>query len=209
MFEAESQTIRIPVEIREGQLHFRCAVKITDVKDGTWGDLVIDAIAIQDKALRKSLLQESVHCVLPKESTLYFHINSDYTPEGLRDHIKRPSKTPHKYGAYVMATLKTELCLRRRGTKSATLEGCACFIPALNETAASVNHAYTLISQAFEPKRRSHTANAFDKVIYQDEKSNYWHKLENLRENVDQSPIPTTQSSSSINTQPPATKSLF
>lgn len=80
--------------------------------------------------------------------------------------------------------LQTDLYLRMRGTRAPTLEGCGCFIPALEECARSVNRAYTLISTAFEPRRISHVANVFSKVLYEDEKSGLWQKLDYLRERL-------------------------
>lgn len=179
----DAQTVRIPVIIRAGQLHFQINGSLADVRDGSHGELVIDASAVRNDQLRVELLQETTLTILPKDSKIYFHVNPADTPEALRQHLKHLPHAPHGNGSYVAADLRAELRLRLRGTKTATLENCPCFIPALNETAASVNHAYTLISQAFEPKRRSHTANVFSKAVYADEHG--WHnKLELLRQSL-------------------------
>jgi hypothetical protein len=37
-------------------------------------------------------------------------------------------------------------------------------IPALEKSAESLNHAFTLISEVFETKRRSHSGNVFERV---------------------------------------------
>lgn len=182
MYDSDTQTVRIPVIIRNGSLEFQSGGSLADLKDGASGELIVEAGTIRDKNLRNALLQETRHRILPADSTLYFHMNPANTPEPLRQHLVHLSHIPIS-GFYVKALLQANLELRLRGTKPATLEPCPCVIPALEVTAASVNHAYSLISLAFEPKRRSHTANVFDKVVYFDQYGHVW-KLEHLRQNL-------------------------
>lgn len=49
------------------------------------------------------------------------------------------------------------------------------------EPALSLNHAYTLLSEAYEPWRTSHTGNIYEQVLYQ-ETNGKWYPLEFLRE---------------------------
>lgn len=77
--------------------------------------------------------------------------------------------------------LLEEQQILQRGTKTAKLLPCKCNIPSLHQEARSINHAYTLISQAFEPDRSSHTGNAFTKVFYFDNRRNIWQPLKALR----------------------------
>jgi hypothetical protein len=46
--------------------------------------------------------------------------------------------------------------------------------------ATSINHAYTDLSETFEPWRISHTGNIYEQVFYQ-EKNEKWYPLEILR----------------------------
>lgn len=47
--------------------------------------------------------------------------------------------------------------------------------------AISLNHAYTLLSEAFEPWRISHTGNIYEQILYR-EGNGKWYPLEFLRE---------------------------
>lgn len=182
MYDPDARTVRIPVIIRNGNLEFQSTGSLADLKDGAHGELIVDAFTIRDENLRNELLQETTLCILPTNSTLYFHMNPANTPDHLRQYLIHLPHAPHS-GPYIKALLQAPLELRLRGTKAATLESCPCLIPALGVTAASVNHAYSLISLAFEPKRRSHTANVFDKVVYFDQQGHV-RKLEHLRQNL-------------------------
>lgn len=52
--------------------------------------------------------------------------------------------------------------------KSGVLEDCLCEIPALQTTARSVNHAYTIISERFEIRRMAKGGNVFRNVFFVD-----------------------------------------
>jgi hypothetical protein len=67
----------------------------------------------------------------------------------------------------VFATIELQdtLYLWLRGTKAHNLSDSACSVPALNNKEAhSVNHACTLLSEAIEQHRISHTTNVFKSV---------------------------------------------
>ncbi len=49
-----------------------------------------------------------------------------------------------------------------------------------DEPAISLNHAFTLLSEAYEPWRKSHTGNIYDRMFYK-EKNGKWYPLEVLR----------------------------
>lgn len=53
-------------------------------------------------------------------------------------------------------------------------------IPIMNQQAKSLNHACTIISEAFQPQRLSHTTNVFQSVYYFNGVG--WHSLEHLRQ---------------------------
>ena len=76
--------------------------------------------------------------------------------------------------------LREDLKLRLRGAKPATLEDATCWIPSRPEEAKSLNHAYRLVSEKFEPQRLSHSGNVF-KVGYYFELSHTWTSLDGLR----------------------------
>ena len=67
------------------------------------------------------------------------------------------------------------------GEKKPSLEECRCDVPVLETEARSLNHAVTLLSTRFEPKRISHTGNVFTRVFYRCTKSKDWRPLNELR----------------------------
>ncbi|HEY9692442.1 MAG TPA: Shedu immune nuclease family protein [Oculatellaceae cyanobacterium] len=83
-------------------------------------------------------------------------------------------------GKYILISLKEDLELN---IETGKLHRCSCYIPALDTTAQSINHAATLISEAFETHRKSHTKDVFRDVFFQ--KNNLWKPLQKWREEVD------------------------
>lgn len=81
---------------------------------------------------------------------------------------------------FVELLLQEDLYIRIRGDQKAKLEKCKCLIPALNREATSVNHAFTLVSEAYETERLSHTGNVFDRV-YTCVGPGGWRTLDDLR----------------------------
>jgi hypothetical protein len=81
---------------------------------------------------------------------------------------------------FVETKLEADLLLQVRGDREAKLLPCCCTIPALKMGAQSVNHAFMIISEAFEKKRRSHSGNVFDRAYAQDD-SGTWISLDELR----------------------------
>ena len=49
-----------------------------------------------------------------------------------------------------------------------------------SQPAGSLNHAFTLLSEKYEPWRRSHTGNIYSRIFYL-EADRYWYPLDNLR----------------------------
>lgn len=68
--------------------------------------------------------------------------------------------------------------LQPKGLISSTIDLPGCVA---NEPAISLNHAFTLLSQAYEPWRKSHTGNIYTRMFYK-EKNNFWYPLEALRD---------------------------
>ena len=65
------------------------------------------------------------------------------------------------------------MLLGLRGTKPALLRQVECHIPHLDLAVNSLNQAYTRISEVFEPHRRSHTGNVFERCAYFDKINAY------------------------------------
>jgi hypothetical protein len=101
----------------------------------------------------------------------------DPKADGLIQSFEQKGLAP-KYW-FVEVRLEQPLYLRIRGDQEARLEKCDCLIPALSESATSINHAFTIVWEAFERKRQSHTGNVFERVFAFTE--NRWLSLDDLR----------------------------
>lgn len=79
--------------------------------------------------------------------------------------------------------MRTSIELHLKGDKEPSLEDCKCRIPVLNADARSLNHAYTLLSTAFETHRISHSGNVFTHVFFRGETC--WLSLNEARGRID------------------------
>lgn len=172
-----SRTVKIPIKIVNGHPCLFPDGKLPDLKDGTIGDLVVPAHSFSDPKIAAQFAEEHREPFLPVGTRLAAQINPEHVPEQHRKHVEH--SMPGYMGAAVVFTLAEDQQILRRGTKSAELLPCRCTIPSLGEDAKSVNHAYTMISQAYEPHRISHTGNVFTKVYYL--AGNTWKPLKELR----------------------------
>jgi hypothetical protein len=86
------------------------------------------------------------------------------------------------HGGFVEIVLGEPLRINPAKGKAGELEDVTCTIPALALGATSINHAYTVISERYEPRRRSHTGNVFREVFFHDDKTSRWCPLSVLRD---------------------------
>lgn len=150
------------------------------LKDGAIGDLILPAAVVEEESALQRLQQEHIVAILPINTKLMLGIRAKAVPAGRRSSVTYPEAlSPHVDYGFVEVQLREPLRLKLRGSKSAILESCECYIPALNEGASSLNHAYTLISEVFEPDCLSHTGNIFQRGYYLDGKR--WRPLSDLR----------------------------
>ncbi|MEP6850599.1 MAG: hypothetical protein ABI999_17200 [Acidobacteriota bacterium] len=178
--------VKIPVRITDGDIYYFYGGDFPKIKN-TIGDLVIPAHSLTNPAAALEFSFEDVSVILPKGATLMANIRIDTDGEGVLTRSKNPdAKLPNGLNlGYVEIYLNEEpLRLWHRGTKSSVLNPCRCFIPALEQVATSLNHAYTLISKRFETARQANTGNVFTKMFYEDENGN-WQQLKNLRDRFD------------------------
>lgn len=75
------------------------------------------------------------------------------------------------------------LWLRLEGTRAIGLISSTITLPAglSSEPAISLNHAFTILSEIYEPWRKSHTGNVYTRTFYR-ESDGLWHPLELLRD---------------------------
>ena len=144
-------------------------------------ELVLAPECIQNAKLRASLTGQKTVLLLKEGSRVLCGVSStmieDIFDEGLNPSGPVPIHSTYKF---VEVKLDADLWLQVRGDLEARLSSCLCKITALNIEAESLNQAFTLISETYETKRRSHSGNVFERVYAQDERGD-WQSLEQLR----------------------------
>lgn len=147
-------------------------------------EIVVLTSKVFDEDLLETLNDESEAEILPKGAVLLATISEKSIPAGLLQHAPRRNGMPFgRKERTVEIILKQSLRLKFRGSKMPELKPCSCHVPCLEEDAISINHAFSLISIAFEPHRKAHTGNVFQKVLYRLPNLDYglWRELEQLR----------------------------
>lgn len=181
------KTVVIPLRVVKRQLHYLYGGPLPNLPDGTRCDLIVPLYAIEDKAFLAQLEASHVEDLLPQDANILAAVSSAQMPGHLTNralslkevcqHAGRRSTervswdltTQYPDSVFVQVVLKEPLRLELRGTKHGRLLPVRCAIPALEgKEAISLNHAYRLISEEFEPKRISHAGNVFHKMVYLD-----------------------------------------
>ncbi|MDR1011564.1 MAG: hypothetical protein LBM04_10675 [Opitutaceae bacterium] len=156
----------LPVVYRDGKLSAADGRKLPPLKDSTWGELVIPLDSLTGTEAGRRYLSGDERALYIPQKCLWAFVSTRKTPEHLIKFVEQKN-TRNGVFLFVRFVLKKELKLAGSG-RTARLMECDCEIPALQKKAAkSVNEAYTRISEAFEPARRSHTGNVFDKVFFE------------------------------------------
>jgi hypothetical protein len=117
--------------------------------------------------------------ILSANSIIMIAVNRNGVPEDKRSFTKEIATSDYSDSFFVKVEILEPLFLLIRGSKKSNLLPAKCNILCLDIEAASLNNAYTIVSEQFEPHRRSHTGNIFTKGYYEGE--NVWFPLENLR----------------------------
>ena len=178
----QEKTIRIPVRIRtDGQIEYFYGGALPEMRDETIGDLVVPERSITDQREVYRLQQERVVPFLDSGSIVMLAVDGTNTPAELKQHLKEAIAVGMKKSHAVELTInEIPLRLRLRGTKPANLESVPCWIPSLKMKAKSLNHAYRLVSERFEPRRISHSGNIFQIGYFKS--GDTWISLGDLRD---------------------------
>lgn len=144
-------------------------------------EIVLAPECVEDEAVRADLMRQKSTPFLKEEAIVLIGVSPSmiegHSPKGLIAAHAVPILSPY---LFVEVKLNADLWLQVRGDQEARLSNIACTIPSLNREAKSLNHAFMLISEAFETKRRSHSGNVFERAYAQDERGS-WKSLDELR----------------------------
>lgn len=172
-----SRTVRIPIKIVNGHLCLAPKGSLPILREGAICELTVLANAFVDRKVAAQFTEECTESFLPAGTKLIAQINPEHVPNELRNSYRAGGDG--YVGAGVEFLLKEDQKILKRGAKSAKLLPCECSIPSIDKEARSINHAYTLISEAYEPDRMSRTGNVFSKVLYR--AAQIWKPLKHLR----------------------------
>jgi hypothetical protein len=163
MRERFGRTACIPIRVVVGGIQYFYGGPLPRLRDGTVGDLIVQESDLLDQRDVALLKQEQSVVLLPADSKVLLPVNPRGDTEGVIVADSHGRCLPSFATAgWVETVLKGELRLRLRGTKSGILEPVPCLIPAISRQAISVNEAYRLVSERYEPNRRSHSGNVFE-----------------------------------------------
>lgn len=178
--KTEARTVRVPFRLVDGQLTYFYGGPLPTFKNGCIGELVLPAFDLAVDSVRETLLAEKIVPLLDASTPLLIRISNKSIPRTLAARCRSEILQGHSQTTCVRIRLVEPLSIRWRGAKLGNLEPAQCEIPALpKKTAESLNHAYRLVSEAFEPHRRSHSANVFHEIFF--ERRGAWLPLEVLR----------------------------
>lgn len=173
-------TVRIPVLHTKGSLEYLYGGALPAIMEGAIADLIVDRDMLLDPADAQLLNQEEQVELLPRDVELLVRIAPDSIPSELRKRCKQGVDLSDRGSSTcVTVILASPLVLKWRGPKRGAFAPCQCHIPALQTAAGSLNHAYRLVSEAFEPHRRSHAGNVFLEVYYN--VKDVWRPLDEIR----------------------------
>ena len=144
-------------------------------------ELIVAPEAILDSVVRARFLEGRAIQILERDSHVFFGVSptmvGSLRADGLLSSLVLEINSDYWF---VKGKLEAPLMLQVRGDQEARLSSCSCTIPSLNATADSLNHAFSLISVAFETKRRSHSGNVFERVHTQVTEGK-WQTLDEIR----------------------------
>lgn len=173
------------------------------VKEGAIGDLTLNTHDITDERFKQRVTQEVRVRILNEGEPLWVALSDRASPmtgkykkfaNGLPPGVTRieevrlgpvKKKKTNKQLEFGEVEEKGGLWLKVKGVERCELLGSTVLMPEGfgQETAISLNHAFTLLSERYETHRLSHTGNVYERFFYQ-EKNGLWYPLDDLRHGV-------------------------
>ena len=204
------KSIRVPVKIIDGKVEYfyggLLPVKIGTIGDLVLDEMYISDKNFLNLLKRKSqhkILGEGTellvsltiknetkidenlikHLISSDDSRLILgtpHYYKYWTPTTRFVKMKIDKPTDRQFSADPKAVGGIWLDLQGFQTKGITTSSIMLHEDITNDAAISLNHAFTILSEKYEPWRKSHTGNAYDRVLYK-ENNNKWYPIDVLR----------------------------
>jgi len=198
--------IRVPVKLVNGHWEFFYGGAVP-AKDGTIAELIIEKHSITDKSFLAALKKPSKHLMLtgpldlmvaltikkPLEEKLLSHLHRASELELGTNYYSIVRSHETRFFSISICDPTPEFILRHETKLSGiwlTMEGLqpkgllvsSVKVPDFvsDEQLLSLNHAFTKLSEIYEPWRKSHTGNIYTRILYK-EQNGKWYPLEVLR----------------------------
>jgi hypothetical protein len=144
-------------------------------------ELIVSPECLEDARVRGSFERQTSVQLLDEGSSVLLGVSPTMIEDISAVGLILPSSLPviSEY-LFVEVRLDAPLWLQIRGDQETRLAQCKCTVSALKKSAQSLNHAFTLISEIYETKRRSHSGNVFQRA-YAQLNSAWWRSLDELR----------------------------
>lgn len=176
------------------------------VREGTMGELTLNARDITDDKFKQRVMQEVVVRILGEGTELCVALSDqtasvkrlgqwpDQNPMSLPPGTTRiervrlgPVKKKKTDKQMELSEVDSQggLWLKVKGLERCELQGSTVLMPDGFEkpTAISLNHAFTQLSECYEKHRLSHTGNVYERFFYL-ESDGIWYPLDDLRQGV-------------------------
>lgn len=184
--------IRVPFRVKDGQVCWRYDQGLPQLPEGTTGHLHLELSEIKDEKWRHAFERLDYIPMLCKGTVVALGLQISMMNIGRWEHLVKaldqyPEPLPGGGTScvYVPLTLQEVLHLKMRSGKRGHLTPVRCriepLLPEFPAEASSLNHAYTLLSEVLETRRKSHTANVFERARYRNDQGE-WHPLGELRD---------------------------
>lgn len=196
-----TKTVRVPVQLVNGHWELLYGGGVPAI-EGAAGELRLEAFQIEDKRFLKALSRKSTIKILEEGTELrvaltirgpigasheQFLLPRDATKHGHTAKINPASRFVSVWlagpGRAQQKRKETSggLWLSLEGMEPRDLEAGIVQLPKVGalDKADSLNHAFTLLSEQFEPWRQAHTGSIYERVFYKD--GPWWYPLGDLR----------------------------
>lgn len=193
--------VRLPVRFVDGHWESIYGGPL-QLRDGAYGELKLSLKDIADTALARALCEKrdvhvfgpgtelrialTVRTEMPREISRYFVNPSEMRIAPTQRPAAGTRFIPVQVGGQARGAVTQRphgVWLAFEGFEATRLDSGAIDLPEglMSEPAISLNHAFTVLSEACEPWRKAHTANIYDRVFYQ-EQNGFWYPLDDLRQ---------------------------
>src|SRR5262249_377503 len=151
------------------------------LKEGTLGDLILPESGLRDRRWVSLLGEERKVPLLGRATNVFASLRTHL--KGKPPLIQLLSSQVHNRvpATFAPSMLNDTLFRFLHATKPPSLSDVECSLPTVYLSAKSPKHAYTLLSEYYEPQRVSHTGNVFKKILYSDRRTGLWWPLDRLR----------------------------